>query len=171
MEYKPQEIIRAEYISETIYLDKSFTKEEVDIVLEATWEWAKATDNRVIYKVIQLSEKENEISINNSILFNKVNADNIDILSLDYLHHNYTLGYYSNNNVIPNIVIVAERLDSERLYKEVVLHELGHSLGLEHDHEASGIGTLMYPSVDKQSESITPTDVFNYCKIHHCLKN
>lgn len=170
IKYRPSEITRPEYVNETIYLDKSFNKDEVDIIIQATWEWSKATENRVIYKVIQLNEHNNNVSMKNSILVNKFPADNIQILTLDYISNNTVLGYYSNEHVVPNIGIVAERLENAALYKEVVMHELGHSLGLEHDESDHGIGTLMYPSVELQSENITKADIEHYCEVHNCSK-
>lgn len=166
LQYSPREIKYTEYTHDILYVDKTFTDDEVEYILAATWEWSKATDGRVTYDVVFLSSY-NKIDFKHGILLNKVSEDNIEILALDRLNHNSTLGYYTNSGFMPQIVLVSNRI-SEREYKMVVMHEIGHSLGLKHNEGDEGMNTLMYPTVELQSDYISETDLKNYCKLHHC---
>lgn len=165
--YMPPDKKYTEYSHSILYLDKSFTDDEIDVVLDATLEWNKATGGRVNYDIIMLNSSNETIDFNRGILVNKLPADNIEILTLDFRNENITLGYFTNQGLMPHIAIVADRLDLDD-YKTVVMHEIGHSLGLDHNEGDDGIGTLMYPTIELQSNYISETDIKNYCKLHHC---
>ena len=83
---------------------------------------------------------------------------------------NNILGLFDKKSIIPCIILVSNRI-LENDYKAVVLHELGHSLGLEHNEGINGIDTLMYPSIDLGSNHITFRDGQQFCKLYHCDPN
>lgn len=153
-----------EYVYNTLYIDNNFTDSEVDIILSATWEWSNKTQHRVNYKVVILNDYHQDLDLKNGILFNKLNQYNINIYDLDHQKDTITLGYYSNKKVIANINIVADRLNEDS-YKDVVLHELGHSLGLHHNDDSS---TLMYPYIQYPQNGLTKKDIDAYCDLHKC---
>jgi predicted Zn-dependent protease len=68
---------------------------------------------------------------------------------------------------IPYIGIVRSRIEDYE-FKEVMMHELGHVLGLKHNLGDDGTGTLMYPDVNLGSDTITDTDLKNFCKLYGC---
>lgn len=76
------------------------------------------------------------------------------------------LGFYDQSSpVVPTIWIVQDRIEFEEEYLAIVMHELGHSLGLEHTtHEE----TLMYPMIDGSIMCITQYDLKGFCKIYGC---
>ena len=135
-------------------------------------EWSETT-NHVVEFDIYILPSSHQIEISNSIIINKVNPDNPEILIPDSINEFTTLGIYNKNSSIESIYLVAERLD-ESLYPAVVLHELGHALGLKHNEGPGGIGTLMYPHINFGANNITQTDLNNFCYLYHCniiLKN
>ncbi len=169
LQYQPSTIY-PEYVHKTLYVDRSFNNTEIELIVEASWEWAIATDQRVIYDIVVLPTEH--IPVQNSIILNKINEDNIMIVLLDHDNKNITLGYYDDRMGIPYIGIVLGRIRTYKEFKTVILHELGHSLGLPHNESDEGMHTLMYPLVNFESDYITKIDADNYCKIHHCrLKN
>jgi predicted Zn-dependent protease len=103
------------------------------------------------------------------VIFN-VTPDFPDIIILDSIKNYSTLGYY-NSRGLDYIALVDARI-SEANYNAVVMHELGHALGLEHpdldDHPEIGIGTLMYSMIDAGSNHITKDDLKQFCKLYHC---
>lgn len=168
-----------EYVYKTLYIDKEFDQEEVGYIMAAATEWSKATENRVNYNIVVMSSNT-KINIDNALIINKVTSTYADVIILDYFFNLNmpkesvikikALGYYYESKILPSIILVADRLDDFN-YKAVVMHELGHSLGLEHDNsEEAMYNSIMYPSAEGQSTDITVIDFIAYCKIHNCKK-
>lgn len=166
-----------EYTNQTLYIEDTFTQDEIAYIYAASLEWSKATDNRVKYNLVILRPGI-IVQLGNSLVINKVSASNADVIVLDYLFNKdnppntaiktLALGYYYDSKVLPSIILVSERLDDFN-YKSVVMHELGHSLGLSHNEKKENIfNSIMFPSLEGQSNEITDVDVKQYCKIHHC---
>lgn len=169
-----------EHVYKTLYIDKEFDQEEVGYIIAAATEWSKATENRVNYNIVVMSTAT-KINIDNALIINKVTSTYADVIVLDYFFNLNTpkenfikikaLGYYYESKILPSIILVADRLDDFN-YKAVVMHELGHSLGLEHNSsEEAMYNSIMYPSAEGQSTDITAIDVTAYCNIHNCQKN
>ncbi len=161
----------------TLYLDRNFSEDESEIIMQAALEWTRATNHIIDYDVVQLPSKE-KIYFKDSVFITKRSIDDPQIILMDFTGKNKTLGVYERRGV-PYISIVADRLHSED-YKEVVLHELGHSLGIGHLEGDENIDTLMYPytsiNVDgiviKTGNShITKKDLIAFCKLYHCDVN
>jgi hypothetical protein len=159
-----------EHVHKTLYLDRTFNQEEVELIVEATYEWNAATEGRVSYDVVVLPAHR-KIDVTQAIVVIKVTPDFPKIMLLDFANKNITLGYWEDGEgPIPYIAMVAGR-SHDRSFKSVMLHEIGHSLGLKHNEGETGIGTLMYPTIDEGSDTITPFDVSKYCELRHCTKS
>jgi len=168
-----------EYVTKNLYIDKDFNQNELEYITSAAIAWSIATDNRVSYNIIVMNSNT-KIDVSNSLVINKVNATYADVIILDHFFNLKTppdqyikikaLGYYYESKILPSIILVADRLDDFN-YKSVVMHELGHSLGLEHNESEEALfNSIMYPSCEGQSNEITPIDVRQYCRIHKCKK-
>jgi len=157
----------------TIYLDRTFDNTETDMIMKAAWEWSEATNHRIEYDIIQLPTEE-PMQYHDVLFIVKRSPDDPHIILTD-LDGGKTLGVYYHN-VIPTIFIVSERLGDN--FKEVVLHELGHSLGIKHLDKISDLNTLMYPYsqiilddgtiLPAGADHITKKDLTAFCKLHHC---
>lgn len=150
----------------TIYVDRNFDDFERETVLMAAMEWTSTTNHIIEYDVVQLPTL-NKIDYDNSVFITKISPDHPDIILLDQTNKNTTLGYFDTKSYLPHIAIVSERI-TDRDYYPVVLHELGHSLGLTHNEGIENVGTLMFPSIDFGSEHITMTDGKKFCRLYHC---
>ena len=151
-------------INTTIYIDRAFDDDEKQIIITAALEWSAATKHLVNYRIVELPTDSPRDIRRDGLLILKINADFPDVLVMDYYNHRATLAFYSGNTSVQYIALISERIKGPT-YKRVVLHELGHSLGLEHVLEKD---TLMYPYVNSQSDSITLADLKQFCELHRC---
>lgn len=162
------------HVHVNLYLDRDFTPEEDELIIAATLNWTNRTHHIVEYDVVKLPT-EDYINPENSIIITKLTPDAPRIMYMDQTGSR-TLGYFEpNDGPIPYIALVSERLEGDVDFNEVILHELGHSLGLKHITGEEGWNTLMYPYTELGADDITQTDLEQFCKLYHCnaedLKN
>lgn len=155
-------------VHETLYLDYKFTETEKEYIMSAAYEWQEATDHLVTFD-IEMLPSNRVLDFDNGILIKKVDSTDPDIIAIDSTNSDAdsALGFYNGDHPIPHIKLCASRISPE-IYKTVVMHELGHFLGLSHAKGIDGIQTLMYPSVNLGSDRITREDLISFCKIHGC---
>jgi hypothetical protein len=152
-------------VHKTLYLSREINDEEMFCIIDASLEWSEVTNGQVIFDVKRLPQKN--FDKENAIVIFNVDPDFPDIILMDGTRGPVTLGYYDHSYGLSYIALVDNRLDDNN-YEEVVLHELGHSIGLEHSGGADGIGTLMYPNVDEGSYHVTDKDLKQLCELYHC---
>src|ERR1700722_499102 len=133
-------------ILEIVSVDPAFTSAEKDIIREATTDWSYYTDDLATFQfaenLTEINPEEGQRVV--SLLIIPVNSSNDEIVSADKLSGNTTLGLFDDSPFIPTILIVEDRVQDRNEYFAVVMHELGHSLGLNHTKHRD---TLMYPYV------------------------
>lgn len=154
------------HVHKTIILDRDFDSDEVELVITSAIEWTEATHHVAEIDVIQLPAVG--IILNeDTILMSSVGLDAPDILIYEASSGNQDLGLYTKRGGTSIIELVSERIP-DKYYKGVILHELGHALGLEHNEGLEGVDTLMYPYIELSADHITPIDLNNFCKLYHC---
>jgi hypothetical protein len=168
------------HLHTTIYIDSSFGEFEQNAIMEAALEWTTTTNHIIEYDVVRLPTNE-EIDMDHSIIISKATPDHPNVIALDATNKRTTLGLYDRQTIIPSIILVNQRIANED-YKPVVMHELGHSLGLQHNQGVNGMDTLMYPSrysmfqmnaghqelVKSGADHLTLKDGQQLCKLYHC---
>jgi hypothetical protein len=157
-----KQIYHALPIHKTLYLDRNIDDDELFHIMQAAMEWKHATNGQVVLDIKRLPRPY--IPLTNAIIVINVSPEYPDILMLDNGKGPNTLGYCNSAASIEFIELVNDRMNEENS-TSVVLHELGHALGLEHTAE---VGTLMYPVYDEGSNHITSSDLKQFCKLYHC---
>lgn len=153
-------------VHKTLYVDRNLSNNDFDVIVSAANEWQSATHGLVKYDVVRMPAKN--IDAKNSIIIVGVSEDFPEIIAFDSQDMDRThLAYFDSGSSLPYIALVVSRI-SENEYKSVLMHELGHSLGLKHNTGDNGIGTLMYPDIDLGSDKITDIDLANFCKRYGC---
>lgn len=155
-------------IHKTLYIDRNLSEDELFIITAAAMEWHLATNGLVSYDVVRLPHRN--IDIKNSIIIVIVSADFPEIIALDSVKQTEEgnhMGYYYDTGYVPYIGLVPGRIEDKE-YRTVIMHELGHSLGMKHTDNIEGIGTLMYPDVSIGADKITDEDLKSFCQIYRC---
>lgn len=161
------------HIHRTLFLDREFSEEEAETITIAALEWTEATNYVLDLSIVKLPN-QNELIGKDDILITSVSPDSPDIMVSEFKSGHVLLGLYSRKDELDSIQLVSSRI-TEKQYKAVVLHELGHAFGMDHIEGLDGIDTLMCPFIEFGSGHITHTDLVNFCKLYHCdaskLKN
>lgn len=158
----------------TIYIDRNFNDFERGAITSAAKKWSKTTNNIVEYDVIQLPT-DKQILFDNSLFFIKISEDSPEIIFGDYASKTNILGYF-NPEGYATIALVSGRILQSN-YESIVLHELGHSLGLNHLEGFENIDTLMFPystiiignyTMPSGANHITKKDLDQFCLLYNC---
>ncbi len=158
-------INHVEHKTRTLYVDPSFSDEEQEAIISAAIIWTCKTHYIVNIGIVFLPSKN--IDATDGIIILPISRYNPDIIGLDEFNQHTTLGFFTREGAVPSINLVSSRIEDEE-YQTVVLHELGHALGLKHNSTVDGIGTLMYPSINFGAPTITNDDLVNFCKLYKC---
>jgi predicted Zn-dependent protease len=154
-----------------LYISNRFDDEEVKLIEASALEWENKTHHIITYHIYYNFDvsKYKQINTNmHSIIFVKLSKYSQQVNDMDrYQGHGRTqiLGLYDSTKEIPVIFIVYDRMLGQAYYQGTIMHELGHSLGLDHIQMED---TLMYPTMDHSSRHISSRDLQEFCKIYNC---
>jgi hypothetical protein len=161
---RPQTVYRLP-VHKTLYIARNIPDEEMAYILEAALEWNTVSNGEITFDLRRMPVKN--MSPGDSIVILNVTPDYPDIIISDNINKSQTLGLHNSQVGLEYIVLVPARLEKEHI-TEVVLHELGHALGMKHIEGIDGIGCLMYPNIDEGCDHITNTDLTYLCQLYHC---
>jgi hypothetical protein len=146
-------------VHKTLYLGHDIYDNEMYHVIAAAIEWNEATNGEVVFDIKMLPQQG--IKLSEAIIILNETADSPDVIMLDNKNGFGTLGLFDDAHGLDYIALVDERI-VEKDYDSIIMHEMGHSLGMDHIKDIEGVGTLMYPSIDLGSEHITNTDLYYF---------
>jgi hypothetical protein len=156
------------HIEKVIYIDRKFNPQQKNLIQLAAAEWQNKTKGIVKFTIANLPVKT--LDVDNSVVINCVSPDDPNIILVDSFAGGNAqhLGLTDMSATIPNVKIVEARIASSHTFKSVILHELGHVIGLKHNDVNQDFNTVMFPSADFGSDNITNIDLKNFCTIYQC---
>lgn len=142
--------------------DTSFTKEERKEIELAMDTWAGVTSGLVGFTVAWDVDWQSTASIvehENDSLISRVDPSN------PYFQDG-AIGRVAEIGGRPaHVWIVADRCNQLGVFRQVVIHELGHILGMLHTKDPDSI---MYPSTSQKQTCLNKADMEEYCRVNRC---
>lgn len=152
-------------VHKTLYLSREIYDDQIAHITAAAMEWNDDTNGDVTIDIKRLPERS--INPADAIVMLNVSPDFPEVIILDNLNQYSTLGFFNDDSLVHYIGLVDERIDAAS-YNTVIMHEVGHALGLEHIQGIDGLGTLMCPTINLGSSHITMEDLHQFCTLYHC---
>lgn len=154
-----------------VYISNRFDANDVKLINEATQEWEEKTNHLIIYHIyynFDISHSSDIQYKSHSLVFIKLSKYDATMPQIDKTYGGKVLGLFDGTGMVPKVFLIPDRLLGANYERSVILHELGHFLGLSHSETED---TLMYPSQDHSSKHITKDDLQAFCKIWNCPVN
>lgn len=153
-------------VEKHLYLDDSLNIEEIMMISTAAKQWEKKTNGIVTFKLSLFTAASEYLTLKDSkaMAITKMGVNDLFIEEVED-NQGKILGLHTKRFPIEIIVLVPDRMDDELALYATTLHELGHSLGLDHNPKK---WTLMYPSDEFGAYSITNEDLKQFCLIYFC---
>lgn len=150
-----------------IYVDDQFSMSEIEIIRDAAKEWAFATHNKVQFTFFYFHHIPNR-EIASEIPFNimiKIHSTDQFVFKMDMEDKHNILGFYRFIGGNFYIGLVFDRIINEQQFRSVVMHELGHSLGINHNNSEPAI---MNSATGEEYKCLTKLDMDLFCDAYSC---
>lgn len=151
-------------IEKEVYIDPGFDYEEKIQIINALKTWECSTNNSIKFTLI--TEKPTYPTY---LSIEQVDSGDERVVKWDaetsilYKKETKAVGYFYLKNQVSTILLVDDRLDGE--VKATTIHEVGHSLGLDHiDLD----GAIMNKTINIYTGNITIDDIEALCQKYYC---
>lgn len=155
----------------TIDLDSTFSSQEEMIIIKSAHRWESITNNRIHFIFDKKDIPENFSPISNflssdynknitndkKVFLWKATSDSLLLKNLEIFLNMKLAGFTPGKYMM----IVPDRLVSEKELTQVILHELGHLIGLHHT-------TSIMSTDEYEGFCITKIDMVQFCDLYRC---
>ena len=164
----PIDRIKKPLVEKRLYVDDTFEASDVRCIESSADEWNKRTRGLASITVVPLTSEKNTVRKDTSvddIIMTRVTSDSAIVFFIERLSGSRLYGYYQPQGDHSEITMVHDRYRSETVCRVVLMHELGHALGIHHNTDPT---SLMYGGDDTMPTGITRRDLADFCKIYGC---
>lgn len=153
----------------TMHADSSFTQEDRQNIDFAAKEWSRESKGLVAFNIIydlEPGQEEERAKNKEHILLRLTSKEASDAEVPDEV-----LGWVSppGGSVASNsavMVLVVDRAVSSKHAKAIIMHELGHMVGMSHTMPKN---SMLYPvSFPDKEPCLTHADESEYCRVNYC---
>lgn len=151
-----------------IYISEAFDSEELVLIQEAANEWYVETKGLVSFTIIYSFDYDIYQSIRhheNEMVMARAGIGDSLLDVLDANVSGIVLGYYLAELDTQTIILVPDRMRGRDYYRSVIMHEMGHSIGLSH---LDVDNTIMVSSMDRAGNHLTKNDIEWFCRVYYC---
>jgi hypothetical protein len=133
-------------------LDPEFSSYQKYLIIEGANQWYSHTNGFVNLRLDSGQKCPG---------FVKIDHNSKNIAKLDYILGGSTLGYY--NHKTRCIYLVTDRLGNDEQFVTVVMHEIGHFLGLDHAENGFAVMNSEINIGQNANMKFTITDAKEFC--------
>lgn len=171
----------------TVIIDDKFDRDERKVISNALRDWEYATDDMLEFDVINDVWRSGDrpfytprpdpetgvVYCTRDIYVSRVlstdrRVKDIEATIQGEVHGGFDLAGYANPGCVSKwIMLVADRVSSEVEYRTLVIHEVGHILGMQHI-DSREKKTVMFPTLEGSATCITDTDMRQFCRGWSC---
>lgn len=155
-------------VHKTIYVADVFDQDDVVLIQEAAQEWERETHGLAKIDIrygFDMSLFESLNHQDDSIVMVRADVDDEIVHILDERINTTILGYFLTEFGTQIILVVPDRMLGREYYRGVIMHEMGHSLGLSHLNVDD---TIMVDTMDRSSYHLSKRDIEWFCRAYYC---
>ena len=113
-------------ITYDVVIDNSFSNDELEYIKAGLSAWTIVSDNHIKFNLIGFEDHDYLLKQDQNIL-SIVRTTNKDVLSLNFINEKPSGVYFKNK-----VYLLVDRMFSLENFRAILVHEIGHYLGLEH---------------------------------------